>query len=273
MPRVSALYVYPIKSCGGIDVTTARVGTRGLEFDRRFMLVDGNGRFVTQRQLPAMALLKTAIRDGSLIVTRPGAAPLQIALRPDWSNTIAVKVWRSVLDANVADEPVNEWFSEYLGRPLRLVYMADRQHRRVARNRATRADDEVSFADGAPILLIGEGSLAGLNARLAQPLSMLRFRPNIVVDSEAPFAEDDWHRIRIDTVELELAWRCARCTLPSVDPDTGAVHPAGEPLRTLREFRRDGPGVVFGQNVLIRAAGQLTVGASVEVIETQPESQ
>jgi uncharacterized protein YcbX len=267
--RVSALYIYPIKSCGGIAVTSARIESRGLGFDRRYMLVDHNGRFLTQRQLPAMALLRTTIDGDALHVAQPGGEVLHLPLEPSFRNVAQVKVWRSELEATTADEPVNRWFSEYLERPVRLVYMAEHQHRRVSSRRATRSGDEVSFADGAPILLIGEGSLAALNARLRTPVSMRRFRPNIVVDASEAFIEDTWRKIGIGGTELEVAWACARCTMTTVNPESGIADANGEPLRTLREFRRDGANVIFGRNVLTRGAGRISVGDALEIIESR----
>jgi len=248
-------------------VARATVERRGLQFDRRFMLVDANGRFITQRQQPQMALLRTAIDADELVVQRPDGGVLRLPVQPELRSTTRVKIWRSELDAGVADRAVNNWFSEYIGSAVRLVYMAETQRRAVSRQRATQADDEVSFADGAPLLLMSEGSLAALNARLEAPVSMRRFRPNIVVDCESAFAEDTWKRIRIAETLLEPAWACARCTIPTIDQDTGDADPLGEPLRTLREFRRDGAGIMFGQNVLVRGAGELRVGDTLDVLE------
>jgi uncharacterized protein YcbX len=269
VPKISALYIYPIKSCGGISVTQATMERRGLKFDRRFMLVDASGRFVTQRQRPQMALLSTAIAADDLIVRRRDGEVLRLPLQPEFSASIRVKVWRSELEAGVADRAVNEWFSEYLGSAVRLVYMSDAHRRAVSRQRATQPDDEVSFADGAPVLLTSEGSLAALNARLDTPVSMRRFRPNVVVDCNLAFAEDTWRRIRIADTVLEPAWACARCTIPTIDPDTGLADPHGEPLRTLREFRREAAGIMFGQNVLVRGTGTLRIGDTLDVLESK----
>jgi uncharacterized protein YcbX len=265
--RVSALNIYPIKSCGGISVASARVQSRGLQYDRRYMLVDGHGRFLTQRQLPEMALLETAIESDELKVSRPDGELLRLPLEPSCADIEHVKVWRSELDASSADNRVNEWFSDFLDRPVRLVYMSEHQHRAVSRKRATQSGDEVSFADGAPILLISEGSLTELNTRLNRPVSMRRFRPNIVVDAADAFIEDRWRHIRINATDLEVAWSCSRCTMITVDPNTGIADSQGEPLRTLREFRRDGAGIMFGQNILTRGAGRLRVGDELAVIE------
>ena len=267
MFRVSALHIYPIKSCGGIAVTDAAVERRGLRYDRRFMLVDANDRFITQRQYPSLALLKTEIIGDELRVSRPDGDSLTLSLQPDFADAAHVKIWRSELDASVAGGTVNDWFTDFLQRPVRLAYMAEHQHRRVARQRATQTSDEVSFADGAPILLISEASLADLNARLDRPVPMLRFRPNIVVDATTAFIEDSWRQIRIGTTDFEVAWSCARCTMTTVDPETGIQDPHREPLRTLREYRRDGAGVMFGQNVLTRGSGQVAVGDQLEIIE------
>lgn len=266
MPRISALYVYPIKSCAGIAVDAAQVLSRGLQFDRRFMLVDDNGRFLTQRQNARMALLSTAIDDGLLTVTRPDGDTLRLPLVPAYDSAIAVKVWRSQLEAQLADEDTSAWFGDFLERPARLVYMAEHQHRAVSRDRATAAGDEVSFADGAPILLTSEGSLADLNGRLSRPVTMQRFRPNIVVDEPVPWAEDGWRHIRAGGTPFEVAWSCARCVMTTIDPATGVRDEDGEPLATLREFRREGHQVLFGQNVLTRGPGMLRVGDSVEVM-------
>ena len=267
MARISALFVYPIKSCAGIAVDAAQVQPRGLEFDRRFMLVDGNGRFLTQRQLPQMALLATSIDGSVLNVTRPDGDALTVPLVPEFDRSIAVKVWRSQLEAQLADDAANDWFSTFLERSVRLVYMHEDQHRLVSRDRATQPGDEVSFADGAPLLLTSGGSLADLNERLSRSVVMQRFRPNIVVDEPAPWVEDGWKRLKIGATELEVGWSCARCTMTTVDPDTGVRDEDGEPLATLRTFRRDGAAVLFGQNLLTRGHGTLRVGDTVEVIE------
>lgn len=269
MPRVSALYIYPIKSCSGIAVASAKVESRGLEYDRRYMLIDDNGRFLTQRQVPTMALFRTSIIGAELRVSWRDTAGLKLPLKPSFNTTEHVKIWRSELAAGVADEYVNAWFSDNLERSVRLVYMAEHQHRRVSSKRATQSGDEVSFADGAPILLTGEASLAELNSRLQEPVTMHRFRPNIVVDAPLAFVEDRWRRIRIGETVLEVAWNCSRCTMTTVDPDTGIADASGEPLRKLREFRREGASVTFGRNVLTRGIGTVTVGDVLEVIESK----
>ena len=142
--------------------------------------------------------------------------------------------------------------------------MAEKQHRPVP-NEAAEFDDEVSFADGAPILLISTGSLADLNGRLAEPVTMTRFRPNIVVAAPTPFVEDSWRSIAVGSAEFAVAWQCSRCILTTIDPATGVKHPRGEPLETLRSYRRVGAKTMFGQNLIPRKRGAIRVGDTVRV--------
>jgi uncharacterized protein YcbX len=228
------------------------------------MLVDATGKFLTQREHPRMALIDVrAARDGYRIEA-PGQPPLEIPRALAAGAGYEVRIWRDTVPATRAGEDINLWFSRYLGIPCDLVYMADDQHRPVT-NEAAQVDDEVSFADGAPILLISTGSLADLNRRLAEPVRMDRFRPNLVVEAPTPFIEDSWRSIAIGSAELEGAWPCARCILPTIDPATGVKHPRGEPLETLRSYRRVGPKILFGRNVIPRNRGTLRVGDTVRV--------
>jgi uncharacterized protein YcbX len=266
--HVSEINIYPIKSCRGFSVPQADVEARGLAGDRRYMLVDANGKFLTQREHPHMALIAVhATRDGYR-VEAPGQPPLTIPRALATGTESQVRIWRDTVPATLAGEDINIWFSQYLGFACGLVYMADDQHRPVS-NEAAEFDDEVSFADGAPILLISTGSLADLNGRLVEPVTMERFRPNIVVEASAPFVEDSWRSIAIGSAELAVAWQCARCILPTIDPATGVKHPRQEPLETLRSYRRVGPKVMFGQNVIPRNRGTIRVGDTVRVLPAE----
>ncbi|MBN1237649.1 MAG: MOSC domain-containing protein [Gammaproteobacteria bacterium] len=266
MPQVTEINVYPIKSCGRIAKDTAAVGPRGLDGDRRYMLVDENGRFVTQRQHPRMALIRvTELEADGYRIEAPGRPPLALPRSRDSGEEVVVTLWRSRVEATLVDDESSRWFAEFLGLPCRLVYMAEHQHRAVP-NAAAQFDDEVGFADAAPLLLISQASLEDLNSRLPAPVSMRRFRPSLVVSAERPFAEDSWRRLRIGDVELEIGWSCARCVLTTVDPDTGVKDPGGEPLKTLRSFRKTDGGVMFGQNVIPRSFGRIRVGDRVEVV-------
>jgi uncharacterized protein YcbX len=262
--HVSEINIYPIKSCRGFSVPQADVEARGLAGDRRYMLVDANGKFLTQREHPHMALIAVHATRGGYRVEAPGQPPLTIPRALATGAESEVRIWRDTVPATLAGEDINIWFSQCLGFACGLVYMADNQHRPVT-NEAAEFDDEVSFADGAPILLISTGSLADLNGRLDEPVKMDRFRPNIVVEAATPFVEDSWRSIAIGSAELAVAWQCARCILPTVDPATGIKHARGEPLETLRSYRRVGPKVMFGQNVIPRSRGTIHVGDTVRV--------
>ncbi len=265
MPRVVEINVYPIKSCGRVACLSELVEARGLAHDRRYMLVDAEGGFLTQRRHPRMALIRIGAADAEgFTVEAPGAAPLRLPWKWPGGPVAAVTIWRGRVEATEVEGDAAAWFSAFLGLPCRLVYLADDQHRAVP-NPAARFDDEVGFADGAPLLLISTASLEALNERLPAPVSMRRFRPNLVVTADAPFAEDGWRRLVIGAVELEVAWPCTRCVLTAVDPDTGVVDTAGEPLKTLRAFRRGPAGVMFGQNVIPRRLGRIGVGDLVEI--------
>ena len=251
MLTLSALFIYPVKSLLGIALSESPVQPRGLQYDRRWMLIDADGRFVSQREIPAMVDLQTAIEAPSLVVfsRKNPALRVSVPLEPavDEMPVLEVQIWDDRCPACVCAPAVNQWFSAQLGADLRLVYMPDTSQRQVDERFAAEGQ-YVSFADGFPFLLLGEASLEDLNRRLAHPLPMNRFRPNFVVQGSAPFAEDGWSDIRIGTVLFRAAKPCARCTIITTDQDTGARSP--EPLKTLSGYRRDGQKVLFGQNLL-----------------------
>ncbi len=271
MAAVSGLFVYPIKSCRGIAVDEARAGARGFEHDRRLMVVDANGRFVTQRQFPQMALIEVESVDGGWRLSAPGAAdfaiPKTFEAGADGAMLCTVRVWRDEVEATLAPPDINVWFSSVLGFACGLVYQDDAQHRAVT-NAAAGFDDVVSFADGAPYLLISEASVAGLNKKLETLVTMTHFRPNIVVTADTPHAEDQWQRISLGEAQFAVAWPCSRCIMTTVNPQTGARRDDGEPMRTLKTYRQDGRAVYFGQNLLVRREGNVAVGDPVQIISS-----
>jgi MOSC domain-containing protein len=265
MIEVSALYRYPIKSCRGIAVTSAVLDRRGIAGDRRFMVVDASGDLLSQRELPRMSLVAPRLEGDTLTLDAPGM--------PTCTATIAaagprrqVVVWADRCAAIDQGDATADWLRTFLGTTCRLVRLADDAMRRVDPDFATGPEDEVSFADGFPLLLIGEASLADLNTRLATPLPMNRFRPNIVVRGSAAYAEDDWRAIHIGEIPAQAVKRCARCVTTTVDQATGEQ--GKEPLRTLAAYRR-GPdgGVLFGQNVIHQRTGVLRVGDRLSVLD------
>lgn len=269
--RVSGLFVYPIKSCAGIGLEQALLESRGLRHDRRWLVVDPDGRFLTQRQEPRLALLRPRIEDDGIVVEGPDREPLR--LRPAEGERLESTVWRSQVDAACATPEADTWISSFLGRPLRLVHMDAAAERRVQSDGAG-PEREVSFADELALLITGQASLEDLCERLGEPVPMERFRPNLVVAGAPSFAEDGWQRIAVSEVEIELVKPAARCSVVTVDQRTAARDPRNEPLRTLATFRRTAVGgrsdpdgrVFFGVRAAPLTGGALAVGDEVRVL-------
>lgn len=274
---LSELYIYPIKSLSGIAVPEVIVEPKGFRHDRRFMLVSPSGQFITQRTHHQMALLDVAIQDETLRIWhrhRPDNAlevPLTVATSDE---TILVDIWDSKnVPALTVSVEADRWFTKELNTPCRLVFMPESTHRAVDPTYARDPDlDAVSFADGYPYLLIGQASLDALNQRLNQSLSMLRFRPNLVVQSSSPHEEDTWAEFRVGDLSFYGVKPCGRCVLTTIDPETG--EPGKEPLRTLATYRKWKTKILFGQNILAQPVdriplGTLHVGQSIEVIRYQ----
>ncbi len=262
--QLSGLYLYPIKSSAPLDVRTAVVEPRGLRHDRRWMVVDEEGGFLTGRQLPRLTLVRAWPDSQGLSLDAPGMPSLSVPL-PQTETTVPVNVWKNEVAAKRTEVTADTWLSEFLQQAVRLVHM-DAGVVRPMTDPHSRPGDEVSFADAFPLLLISRAALDGLNARLAKPVSMLQFRPNLVVDGVPAHAEDGWKRIRIGEVEFEVAKACTRCVFTTVDPVRGERDPDGEPLRTLIGYRRTPEGVTFGQNLIPRSSGSVSIGDAVEVL-------
>ncbi|MEK9137047.1 MAG: MOSC N-terminal beta barrel domain-containing protein [Bacteroidota bacterium] len=262
MITISQLNIYPIKSCRGVSLQSAQLEERGLQYDRRWMLVDGQQRFLTQREWPRMALIAVEIKSDHLRVSAPAMPPLSVPIRSVGNQHQLVNVWADhVLAADVGDD-AGGWFSEFLGLPCRLVHMPDTAERVATRKGVS---SQVSFADAYPLLLISEASLAELNSRLDEPLPMKRFRPNLVVRGCTPYEEDTWNKIVAGGVTLHVVKPCTRCVIPTIDPDTGIK--SKEPTRTLATYRaRDGK-VMFGQNVIHEGMGRLCVGEEGKIVK------
>ena len=264
--QVTEINIYPIKSTRRITLGSSEVLPRGLPWDRRWMLVDDEGRFVTARQHPLLSTVQTEVRDQTLRIAAQGRQALALPLHPDSRQVIPVSIWKDHCDAVTVGAGADAWFSDYLGLSCRLVQMTDDLVRGVNPEYG-QVQDEVSFADGFPLLLLSEASLRDLNLRLEHPVSMRRFRPNLVVDGDEPYAEDGWRRIRVGAVEFEGVKNCSRCVFTTIDPDTGSKDPGKEPLKTLTTYRRRAEGgVYFGQNLIPRSAGTVHVGDEVHVL-------
>ncbi|HET9440945.1 MAG TPA: MOSC N-terminal beta barrel domain-containing protein [Longimicrobiales bacterium] len=264
--HVSELYVYPIKSTRGIAVASAQLVERGFQLDRRWMLVDADGVFISQREAHRMALIDVAVRDEALHVSAPGMEPLTIPLRAD-GPLVRSRVWKDEVSAISVSTEADQWFSAFLERSCRLVYMPDSTERVVDRDYV--ADDRlVGFADAFPLLIIGQGSLDRLNQELQSrgeaAVPMRRFRPNIVIADARPHEEDEWREIVIGDVPVDVVKPCARCVVTTVDVSTGVA--GREPLRTLARYRKRGSKVLFGQNAVHRAQKPIARGDAVRVV-------
>lgn len=264
--RIRGVSVYPIKSCAPVAMRSARVRPRGLAFDRRFMLVDGAGRTITGREVPSLLQVQPAIAEEGLRLRAPDMPDLVVAGSGS-GEPRPVFVFGDPCPARACGEEADRWFRRYLGRECRLVRMDTDCRRPVPAEVGGRRGDEVSFADECPLLLTSEASLADLNARLPRPVSMDRFRPNLVVrGAAAPYVEDHWRRVRIGGVEFDCAQACKRCVFTTIDPRTGVRDGNQEPLRTLSTYRRQGAGgPAFGIHLIPRGGGEVRPGDAVEI--------
>lgn len=259
---LSALFLYPVKSCSPRPVASAAVEARGLRHDRRWMIVDHSGKFITGRQFPRLTRLQARPTQGGLELAAPGQPGYFLRTPAAGGERLTVSVWKGIVHAPLVAPEDDAWISAFLEHPARWVYMDNDAHRPVL-SALAQPGDEVSFADGFPLMLLSEESLAVLNTRLSTPVSMLRFRPNLVVQGIRAHEEDGWRQVRIGSVVFDIVVGCKRCAFTNVDPDLGEIDPTEEPLRTLRDYRRTDAGVMFGMNVIARGDGTISVGDKV----------
>ncbi|QWF71474.1 MOSC domain-containing protein [Methylomonas paludis] len=266
MPILSQIHVYPVKSLAGFQVDAWPVDKTGLRYDRKWMLVDAEGQFLSQRRLPRMALISTRISAGQLILSANGAVDFSLALDEDRNApALPVQIWKDNCLAHTISGAADQWLSRVLDYPCRLVYLPEHSIRPVDPNYAL-SSDETAFSDGFPFLLVSENSLHSLSAAVGQDLEMIRFRPNLVVAECEAYAEDSWRRISINGINFRLPKPCSRCQVPTIDPYTGQT--GKEPLTTLARLRQWQHKVYFGQNVLHDGLGELVVGQAVLITET-----
>lgn len=244
------------------------IENRGLQYDRRWLLVDEKGQFLTQREYPQMALFRADIEDNGLNFSFEGNK-LNIPFQANSEKIETVKIWSSSIKARYYSEKVNEWFSENLQTKCNLVSMPEESKRIVNPIYAVRKfEDTVSFADGYPFLLIGENSLADLNDKLENGLPMNRFRPNFVVSGAEAFAEDSWKKIKIGATVFHVVKSCDRCSMTTINQETGEKDGA-EPLKTLASYRKKNGKVLFGRYLIAENVGEkVKVGDKVEILET-----
>ncbi len=260
---LSEINIYPIKSTKGISLQTAEVERRGIRFDRRWMVVDHNGMFLSQRDTPRLALISTKIDSDVLHVSAENMPVLELRMKPNSSEILQVQVHDDITKGMSAGEEARQWFSDFLGVSCRVVFMAEEIIRPVDADYA-RDGDIVSFADAFPLLLISQPSLDDLNSRLEMPVPMNRFRPNLVINGCEAYEEDRWKRIRIGGTIFQLVKPCARCVTTTVDQATGVQ--GKEPLATLSQYRNAGGKVLFGQNVIPEKEGVVHCGDTIKVL-------
>lgn len=257
--RVHSLFLYPVKSLAGIPVSSFVMDDFGPQGDRRWMIVDSERQFVTQRNFPELARVSTAIEQDCVTVSVPGEG----AFRLQATDTgVRVRVWQDWVDAFVGAEDASAALSRFCGTALQFVFMPDDSFRRVDAGRVSEVR-RVSFADGFPFLVTNLASLEELNSRLPAPVEMRRFRPNIVVEGAEPWQEDDWRQIEIGQQSFRLVKPCSRCVMTTVDPATGVKDEGLQPLRTLGQYRRTVDGVIFGMNAIHQSPGRISVGDPV----------
>jgi uncharacterized protein YcbX len=275
LTTITQITIYPIKSCRGINVSNAEVTPTGLKYDRQFVLVDSDGKFLSQRQIPKMSLIKASIGEAvgnTLLATYPGSSTLVVPLhsnpeRPDPS--IPVDIFGKIGYGTDVGSHAAQWFSEHLGVQCRLLRYDEKRPRRRHQKGPGDEDIPLTFSDGFPILLIGEESLADLNGRMKSPIAVNRFRPNIVIAGGQAFEEDGWTLVRVGNVRFSGQKLCERCSVPLINPETG-IPDHREPLATLATYRRipSAPGkeagpVVFGKNLSVAKPGMIFVGHSI----------
>lgn len=267
MLRVTAIHRYPVKSLRGHAIDQARIERCGIVGDRRWMVVDRAGRFVTRREAPAMALVDVVADGDDFVLSHPDIGACRVSPPDRDAPTISATVWRDSLEVRVAGADAAAFLSRAIGRTVRLVHQAAADNRPVD-PRFGHADDRVSLADGYPLLVTTGASLAALNARLPMAIGMDRFRPNLVIDGAAAWDEDGWRRLRIGDVVLRLAKPCSRCVITTQDALTGQRDQGDEPLATLRAMGRMRPGgIMFGDNVIPETTGIVRAGDPVEILD------
>ena len=263
MPKVSALTTYPLKSAKGIALNSLQLKNRGPKFDRDWMVINANNRFLSQRQHPSMCLIGTTLSAGKLTLTAPNANPLTIDSQAAF-NQQDVVVWSDNVSAIDCGDQAAEWISNFLGVECRIVHMPNETQRLVDKDYATQ-NETVSFADGFPSLIISQASLDDFNSKLERPISMAHFRPNIVIDDCPPFAEDQWQAVRINGITFSLVKPCSRCIIPAIEPESGTKRM--DVIKALSEHRRRGNATYFGQNALHDLEGEIQIGDNVEILD------
>lgn len=261
---VAALNSYPVKSLAGIDHQTVHLGLPGFDHDRQWMVVSPDGRFLTQRTHPQMAMVETAVENGQLVLNSFGLDAHLVPASHAGMARLPTEVWGDAVQALDVGDDTATWLSQAIDEECRLVEFPSNETRHCKGERSLE-QDHTRFADGFPILIISEASLGDLNSRLTDPVEMKRFRPNLVVSGCDAFAEDGWNSIAIGGISIRIIEGCARCSVPTVDPETGVLR-GPEPIHTLSSYRERDDGVYFGVDAAPDQEGIISVGDEVVVL-------
>jgi len=262
---ISKLSIYPVKSTKGIDLNSMPLTKTGPEYDRRWMVIDDNGKFITQRKHAMMCLIETQLSENSLILRAPNMSELVLPLNTSYSQYALLhsEVWGTEVSGYDCGNEAAQWLSDFLGRTCRLITMPDSIERRVDPNFAKHGE-LVAYADGFPLLVVSQASLDDFNNKLDAPIAMERFRPNIVISGCEPYAEDSWQTLNVAGIELSLVKPCSRCIIPSIDPQTAEKQM--QVNEALMQYRRRDRKTFFGQNAIHHGLGRLRVGDHVTII-------
>lgn len=262
--KVKSLFIYPVKSFGGFQVTQMEIGPNGPKYDRQWMVVDEKGKFMTQRTHPKMSQVNVkVIEDAHIELTAPGVDFMDFGVEEfDASSEMEVEVWKTKVKAHEVDPEVSQWVADFLGVPCKLVRKADDSERAIDTD---YGDGTINFSDGFPFLFVSLQSLELLNSKLNKSFAMKRFRPNVVLNVEEPHQEDYWTQVQIGDVLFRGAKLCSRCKITTIDPMTGEF--GDEPLKTLGEYRRTDQGIVFGKNFVHENEGTIRTGTEIDILE------
>lgn len=259
--KVSQLFYYPVKSLKGQSIERVQLDAFGPKWDRRFMLVDDNGRFITQRQCPKMNQVGAQVHDNTLLISVEGQQyTVNLNLIPSMDEFRDVRVWDDTINARMIRSEINTRLSAFLKRTVNLCFMDDDTHRQVDLDFAN-VGDQTSFADGFPLLIVSEASIGFLSNKLGRDISVERFRPNIVLSGCDAFAEDEWKKITINQIEFDLVKPCSRCVIPTLDINSSEKQP--DVMQVMLKYRKQGKNVMVGQNAIHSSQGWLNLGDTV----------
>ncbi len=262
--HISEIIIYPVKSLKGFSLTGARMDLSGLQYDRQWMVIEPDGRFMTQRIYPQMALIETEINDGQLILRTFGMEHHIVPSISDDAQTVETEVWGDAVTANVHDDATNQWLSQAIGSECKLVCFPP-DHTRQCDPEHAKQGDHTMFSDAYPVLVLSQASLDHLNTKLSTAVEINRFRPNLVIAGCEPHDEDNWQQIQINDLTLRNGVPCARCSVPTVDPEIGVLS-GPEPIHTLSSYRQSDGEIYFGMTFVPNTEGSIHVSDQVTVI-------